>query len=74
MKGTYAERERAPRTHRKGHMQRVCTATSGPGGATRHEQGASTKVLHTGVKAHQMRSLDLTTLSWTIVSQVMMND
>ena len=26
---------------RKGHMQRVCTATSGPGGATRHEKGAS---------------------------------
>ena len=26
---------------RKGHMQRVCTATSGPGGATRHEQGTS---------------------------------
>ena len=26
---------------RKGHMQRVCTATSGPGGATRHEQQAS---------------------------------
>ena len=26
---------------RKGHMQHVCTATSGPGGATRHEQGAS---------------------------------
>ena len=26
---------------RKGHMQRVCTATSGVGGATRHEQGAS---------------------------------
>ena len=26
---------------RKGHMQRVCTATSGPGGATRHKQGAS---------------------------------
>ena len=61
----------------KGHMQRVCTATSGVGGATRHEQGASqasksksrstkyvnedesnTKVLHTGVKAHQTRPLD----------------
>ena len=41
-------------------MQLVCTTTSGPGGATRHEQGA--------------RPLDLTTLSWTIVSQVMMND
>ena len=26
---------------RKGHMQRMCTATSGVGGATRHEQGAS---------------------------------
>ena len=28
------------KSQRKGHMQRVCTATSGSGGATRHEQGA----------------------------------
>ena len=26
---------------RKGHMHRICTATSGVGGTTRHEQGAS---------------------------------
>ena len=26
---------------RKGHMQRACTATSGLGSATRHEQGVS---------------------------------